>query len=447
MISAMFPAIAHIKCAQYGMKTIGSNLSLINVNGAKGSRINYVEMGCQLIKGAQGPTTPLGGTDPVTMGFGPIVGSANVDTTQGALNITGVNTDLAIDGQGYLMFSDNAAGVTYSRDGALRLDANGDLCHASTGQRILGWTADNAGNLVTSSVLGPNNTINIPKGVSSAAQQTKNVTYVGNLAGNALNSFVYPVDIVTYDSLGNQNPIRVRFTGHTTTPIVAGVPANGIPAGAVTAGATSKWTWTANLVNPDGTETAIGDSTTAGNNPVYFDQNGNILNIASSAYLGTGRVTIVAQNGAAAVPMTLDFTALTQLGSNSQVTPKGQDGYGAGALSSYTIQGDGTITGMFNTGQHRTLGQVGISTFSNPAGLQKLGGNMLAQTNNSGNPVQGIATTGEKGTIKSGFLERSNIDFAEQFTTMIAEERGIQANTKMVTAIDELTRDLINMKR
>lgn len=445
MFAAMYPSISQIKSAQYGLRTIGSNLSLINTTAGRGSRVEYVEMGSQVIKGAQGPTTQFGGTNPVSIGFGSIMGSTDVDTSTGALNPTGISTDLAIDGHGFFVFS-TGSGLVYSRDGALKVDSNGDLCHNATGYRVMGWPADSTGNINTTNAVTAASKINLPIGISGAAQATSSATLIGNLSSIAAPTDPSSVTLLVYDSLGNTNQIRIDFTGRINTPIdaVTGLPANGIPAAEVTAGATAKWSW--NAVNLS-TGLSVGSSATAGNTPLYFNNTGGVVSAAGTNHLGAGTITIPGLNGATATSVAVNFTAITQVSANSALKLQTQNGFGAGSLQDYSIGSNGVIVGQFSTGFPRNLGQLAVSTFSNEAGLQKVGNNMWESSDNSGAPLTGIASTDARGGIRTGFLERSNIDFGDQFTSIITEERGTQANTKMISTIDSLLGDIIQMKR
>ncbi len=59
----------------------------------------------------------------------------------------------------------------------------------------------------------------------------------------------------------------------------------------------------------------------------------------------------------------------------------------------------------------------------------------------------GAPRTGGRGQVNAGFLEQSNIDIGNEFTDLIVTQRGFQANTRVVTTVDEMMQDLINMKR
>jgi flagellar hook protein FlgE len=81
--------------------------------------------------------------------------------------------------------------------------------------------------------------------------------------------------------------------------------------------------------------------------------------------------------------------------------------------------------------------------FRNPAGLQRMGSNMWAVTANSGT-FDGI---GEIGDIRSGALEMSNVDLAQEFTEMIVTQRGFQASSRLISVSDEMIQELVNLRR
>ncbi|WOV86114.1 flagellar basal body rod protein FlgG [Sporosarcina oncorhynchi] len=114
---------------------------------------------------------------------------------------------------------------------------------------------------------------------------------------------------------------------------------------------------------------------------------------------------------------------------------------------SMSIGKDGTVTFVDNAGVLKWAGQLVISKFPNPGGLEKVGGNYFSSTSNSGDALKGIATTSGLGDIESGFLEMSNVDLSEEFTEMIVAQRGFQANTRIITTSDEILQELVNLKR
>lgn len=122
------------------------------------------------------------------------------------------------------------------------------------------------------------------------------------------------------------------------------------------------------------------------------------------------------------------------------------------AAQSFSIQTDGTVNYVDENGDPQEAGQVRLANFSNPSGLEKLGGNSFQYTENAGDPIEDIddlLVAGQDGTgqMVSGALEMSNVDLAESFTEMITSQRGFQANTKIITTSDEILQELVNLKR
>ena len=117
-----------------------------------------------------------------------------------------------------------------------------------------------------------------------------------------------------------------------------------------------------------------------------------------------------------------------------------------GTYVSYSIGGDGTITGVKQDGTLTSVGQVGLATFSNPNGLMKIGDNQYRQSPTSGAPQAGAPNTGARGSVTSGYVEMSNVDLSQELTNLIVAERGFQANSKVISTSDEILQTLVNLK-
>ena len=122
-------------------------------------------------------------------------------------------------------------------------------------------------------------------------------------------------------------------------------------------------------------------------------------------------------------------------------------GYGAGDLQSISVDTDGVITGSYSNGQVTPLFRVALAKFQNVQGLFKEGGNLFRQTRNSGEAITGAPGTNGLGSIAANSLEQSNVDISAEFVKMITTQRGFQANSKIVTTVDTMLSDVINMKR
>ena len=167
--------------------------------------------------------------------------------------------------------------------------------------------------------------------------------------------------------------------------------------------------------------------TRAGN--LYMDSTGDIVDGEGRYVVGVG----VTATGTPAANTIYDPVTNNKINIPKEATSMsvGQDG-----VVSY-VRGD----------ELHIAGQIQIATFSNPGGLEKIGGNLFASTVNSGTALTGNPLVDGRGKLESGFLEMSNVDLAEEFTEMIVAQRGFQANTRIITTSDEILQELVNLKR
>ena len=96
-----------------------------------------------------------------------------------------------------------------------------------------------------------------------------------------------------------------------------------------------------------------------------------------------------------------------------------------------------------------TLGKAAIANFQNPEGLTKAGG--YYYTTNPNDNAGDLAITepgsGNTPTLMAGYIEASNVDMAKEFSDLITTQRGLQANTKIITVSDEVLNEIVNMTR
>lgn len=126
-------------------------------------------------------------------------------------------------------------------------------------------------------------------------------------------------------------------------------------------------------------------------------------------------------------------------------------------IKNFSVDKNGVINAVLQNNEVVAIGQIGMSSFKNPAGLYKEGKNLYSTSASSGDALyrDGVdevdkdKKTNEKGfgDIIQGRLEMSNVDLAEQFTEMIVASRAFQANGKIITTGDEILQDLVNLKR
>lgn len=412
MLRSMFTAISALNLHQVFMDVIADNLANANTFGYKSNRISFQDQYSQLLSIGSAPTQTVGGVNPIQVGLGTRLGTISAAFTQGSLQATGRNTDLAIQGDGFFVFSNGAGNTYYSRDGLLDLDANGFLVHSATGLRLQGWPAVN-GAINTGAAIGD---IQLPLG-STLARATTNALLGGNLDSTTPlvddpatpeieNQFETAVGV--YDSLGVLHSVTLTYT-HT---------------------ADNTWSWTA---SGDG---AVGAGV------LTFDANGQY------ATGSPGSITIPGTGGAAVTTFEVDFSDLSQLATESDVSLFNQDGLAAGDLTTFYISPDtGEIYGLYSNGMQQLVGQMAMARFVNPTGLVHNGQNMYSEGLNSGDPSVGAANTGGRGVVVSGYLEGSNVDMAQEFTNMILAQRGFQASSRIITTSDEMLQELVNLKR
>ena len=140
----------------------------------------------------------------------------------------------------------------------------------------------------------------------------------------------------------------------------------------------------------------------------------------------------------------INIAAMRQERGISNISGLYRDGMEPGTLDSISIGEDGIITGVYTNGKTMQLAQIAITTFKNPAGLQKVGSSLFRQTNNSGF-FDGVGM--EPTNLRSGSLEMSNVDLSQEFTEMITTQRGFQANSRVITVSDDMLQELVNLKR
>ncbi|HOP80352.1 MAG TPA: flagellar hook protein FlgE [Armatimonadota bacterium] len=434
MIQSMYNGVSGLRAHKTQMDVISNNIANINTIGFKSSRVSFREMLSQTIRGATAPTpNGMGGTNPMQIGLGSGIGSIDVSLTPGSLLPTGKSTDVAIEGSGFLVLGDGQ-GKYYTRDGSFQLDADGNLVSATTGMKVLGWMANpTTGEINVDEPITAASVIKLPVGQLAIARQTANISLGGNLNAKLAIGENATASLQVYDSLGNTHTVCVTFT----------------KSAADDTGST--WTWEA--TSDDAAAGSI-----VGSGSLVFNNEGKCI----SGDTGALNLTLADPGGAAGtVSLTLDMKQVTQLAAESSdetsqggsqaekstVMPIYQDGLPLGVLESFTVGKDGTISGMFDNGMIQRLGRLALAQFSNPSGLSRIGGNLLAETGNSGLPQIGQPATGSLGSLTSGFLESSNVDLPTEFANMIVAQRGFQANSRIITTSDEILQELVQLKR
>jgi flagellar hook protein FlgE len=181
-----------------------------------------------------------------------------------------------------------------------------------------------------------------------------------------------------------------------------------------------------------------------GTGRIVFDGQGNFVSSTKKT------VSIDRRNVPAASPLEfdLDFTQLSGLAEpKATLAASRQDGSPPGTLTAFTIGEDGIVRGAFNNGITRTLGQVRLARFSNPAGLEQRGQNMFATGANSGLPVEGNPGENGLGTLIAGAVELSNTDIGQNLIDLVLATTQYRGNARVITVAQQLIEELLNLRR
>jgi flagellar hook protein FlgE len=348
---------------------------------------------------------------------------------QGSLTYTTSATDLAIQGNGFMVVSDPNGTPYLTRAGSFVTDAQTGNLVNSGGYSLLGYPIDDGnpsavlngvGGLVPVNMTDKNLkakasdagtfAVNLP---SSAAVVTGD-TPDDNLVTSA---FTVKSSIVAYDSIGNAVTLDVYMTKTDDTPTTwemsvydqAGATNGGFPYAAAAKLQTASLT---------------------------FDSNGMLS--------GASSMSIPVPNGDNLV---LDFTGTTQLATDYTPLNVEINGNAPSAISGVVIDKDGYVYAQYENGSRIAAFRVPTAIVASPDRLSTMPGDAYAVTTASGDIQIGFPTEGGRGTLVSGSLEQSNVDMASELTDMIVAQRDYTANSKVVQTSSELLDVLMNLKR
>lgn len=413
MLRSMFAAVSGLRSHQTMMDTVGNNIANVNTAGYKSTRTTFREALVQTVRGASRAAADQGGVNAMQLGLGAQVAATDTVFSQGASQVTGRNSDLAIQGEGFFMVERGGTNL-FTRAGAFSFDGNGQLVTAG-GERVLGWAADPATEAIDTNE--PVQPLVLPIGQVVDPEATTTIEVGGNLPADAAVGATVDTSLTVFDSLGNAHEVVVNFEK------------------------TADNAWDVTVTYPSGTTPA----TTTGS--LTFDPDGSLATPATGTIDLTG---VTFPGGATAQDMTLDLAGaspIVQFGGTATAEAVGQDGNGIGFLREFSFGQDGSIVGRFSNGETKVLGSIALATFNNPGGLTRQGDGLYGESVNSGIALVGTPGGGNRGVISPGTLEMSNVDLAQEFTNLIVAQRGFQANSRSITTSDEMLQELVNMKR
>lgn len=492
---SLFSGVSGLKVHQTKMDVIGNNIANVNTSGFKASNVNFSDIFYQTTQAATGPNAQTGaaGQNAMQIGLGSNLASitANI-TTPGGAQRTDNPLDVMITGDAFFVV--NSAGTNYfTKSGAFNVDAGGTLCTAS-GAAVMGWQVDNDGNIIKSQVSSLK--VMSPENQYANPELTTKATVKGNVASGdpqLLTAEGVPVNISFYDNLGNSYTAKLSIKAANAADASAGKYSveltdivndndgksifytKNATTGLNEAIAGTEVTFGGLTYKYDAATDKIVGTGTAANTLKFNPSNGTFdyVGPATPPAAGAAKPTsmglkITTTNGEFVPPgvaaatytgIEIGMSNLTQFGGegkSSAVTATKGDaknnnegaGLPVGEMTGLKVDNAGKIYGTYSNGTQKLLGQIAVTTFSNPSGLEAVGGNMFAQTQNSGE-FDGIGqdVTAGGGKLNTGVLEMSNVDLSNEFTQMITTQRGFQANSRIITTSDTLLEELINLKR
>jgi len=407
-------ALSALSADTTAIDVVGNNLANINTPGFKASTVSFHDLVTQSLGAGLGETqVGFGVAPPVTLR----------QFSQGAIQSTGGPLDVAIQGDGFLITQNSQGATEYTRGGSLQVDAQGNLTTA-TGEAVQGWTLAN-GVLNTNLPVG---NITVPVGSLKPPIPTANVSVDLNLDASATQGSPtgsFSTSIQTYDSLGNAHVVTFAFTKSATA---------------------NQWNYSLSFPNSDVT-TPIPPVT----GTLTFDGTGALISPLPTA---TAPVLAITGLTDGAANMNINWNLfngvtprMTQYSQPSATSALSQDGAPAANLVHIGLSDGGKIIAQYSSGDQVTVGQLAMATIRNPESLLAVGNSSYSLSALSALPSVGVANTGGRGQILGASVEASTVDIAKEFTNLIVFQRGYQANTKVITTVDQLSQDTIALKQ
>lgn len=467
MLRSLYTGVSGLLNHQTRMDVVGHNVSNVNTTGYKKERVVFQDMLSQMMSGSARPNETRGGINPKQVGLGVNVATIDKIMTQGALQTTGKNTDVAIQGEGFLI-EKTGEKVFYTRAGNLNVDADGLLVNPATGMKVQGWNAetlpDGSSSINTS---GPIGDITIPLGGKSPARETQSVQFASNLNSitpmavdpnnptdeERSRQVVHTTSINAYDSQGGVHKLNVEFNRIGKNQWRAQVNVDGALPGSTRTDVGNPTPDSNNtfIINFDNNGTLVSVQDGAGENPDTMNQ--GMLSVNLSFGVDNGAVDAQGNPLGQQQNVRLDLgtvgqvDGITQFESTTTTRAYKQDGVTMGYLESFQIDPSGTVLGVYTNGDRKELAQMALATFTNAQGLEKAGNTNFVESSNSGTPNVGVAGSAGKGELVAGALEMSNVNLSEEFTDMIVTQRGFQANSRTITTADTLLEEVLRLKR
>lgn len=410
----MYAGVSGMMAFGNAMNVTGDNIANVNTVGFKSGRANFADILANQV--ANGSTT-------MQFGNGTHINNVASSFASGSRQATGNATDMMIEGAGFFTVRDSTNnGKYYTRAGQFTISDKGKLVNPN-GMIVQGYKMTTNASGVATRTAAPTD-IDIT-GVQSVPKATTNFRMGLNLNSSASAGSTFSTSFNVYNALGEATTISYTFTKNT---------------------ASQSWHYAA--AGPSGTTL----SGSAASGTITFSDQGIITSPASNLTLSISNFPSGAQ------PLTMTWNLvnsvtgqprneITGYSSDSTTNAMLQDGYSTGVLRGLSVDDKGIISGLFSNGQTQEMWQLQLADFISPWGLTRVGDSMYAETSQSGQPIVGVAKAGGFGSVSGSALELSNVDLSQQFVDMIQNQRAFQANSRIITTVDSMMQEAVNLVR
>ncbi len=177
LTTSLYTALTGLNANSAAINVAGNNIANANTTGFKSSRADFETQILQNLGSGTAPTADYGGTNPTQIGLGTKMAGTTRNLNGGTINLTGVSTDVAIEGNAMFVL-DVAGNARYTRSGAFGIDTDQKLVSAGGG-RVQGYGIDEDYNITT----GLLSDLSIPLGNLTIAKATSEINFAGNLNG------------------------------------------------------------------------------------------------------------------------------------------------------------------------------------------------------------------------------------------------------------------------
>ncbi len=439
LYSSMNTALSGMSAQSRALGHISDNVANTQTTGFKRTDTNFVSYISESNSEVHRPGTVLARPD-------------FTNQVQGTIEQVENPLAMAISGQGFftaaLPVGTNQDGTKnfdarnfYTRAGDFNRDREGYMVNGS-GYVLQGWPVTDG--VVDKTQLAP---IQVKEDVFTPTP-TQDLNFIGNLAAGGTTNQSTSIQVI--DSLGRSRALQLTFapsaspTDNTwNLSITAPNATNGTPAGNL-GNINILFGKDGAVDQPDGTLAEF--TTPTGTLSGTTATTGSPAAVTFQADFGQGLQTMVLNLGSFGVSGGLTQFASTGA-SGLSVNSFEQNGIPLGSFSSVTTQKNGDVRINYDNGQSRIVARVPVTVFKDADKLEHLDGQAFLRTTESGEARVVEAGEDGAGLLSTRAVERSNVDIATEFSKLILAQRAYSANTKIVTTVDELLQETLNMRR